>query len=335
MRIAHLRVVVAALPAIVACSRKDATTTELNLRLQWVPQAQFAGFLVASAKGFYAANRVKVNVLPAGPDLKPHLTVASGSDQIGIAVPNQILLARSQGVPLVAIAQVFQSSANRYVLKRRNAITSLRQLRGRKVGLWTGGDEAEFVAMLRSAGMTLKDVDVVAQGFSVAPFLRDAYVLSQVTVYNELNQIMREGFPAESLQIIAPEEYRAAIPGDVVITTDRYLRENSGVVERFLAASIQGWAYCSANRQECLEIVLKANPELERVDQEAQLNAVLELVEGGAAKKFGIGYIDKSAYEIARNVLSMSGQLEGAVNVDRTFSLGAWKRATELARLPH
>jgi ABC-type nitrate/sulfonate/bicarbonate transport system substrate-binding protein len=86
------------------------------------------------------------------------------------------------------------------VLRRRDAIQSLRDLRGRRVGLWTGGDEAEFVAMLQGAGMSLRDVDVVPQGFEVTPFMQGAYVLSEVTTYNELNKLRANGLGDDQLQ---------------------------------------------------------------------------------------------------------------------------------------
>src|SRR3569833_393449 len=63
---------------------KDVT---INLRLEWIPQTQFAGYIVAKQKGYYKDEGLNVNLNPAGPDLKPLLTVANGSDQIGYRRP--------------------------------------------------------------------------------------------------------------------------------------------------------------------------------------------------------------------------------------------------------
>ena len=246
--------------------RKAGTSgaTKVRFRLQWTPQAQFAGYLVAKELGYYAQEGLDVEIRPAGPDLKPQNTVAVGSDDIAVGVSNLIVASRSSDVPLKIIAQLFQDSANRYVLKRENAIQSLKDLRGKKVGLWMGGDEAEFVAMLKSAGMTLDDVIVVPQGFSIAPFLNGEYVLSMVTVYNELIQIRDHGHTGDKLQVISPSEYNAAIVGDALFTSEKYLQQNHAAAQKFLAASLKGWKYCAENPDKAVDIVLKFDKALKR-----------------------------------------------------------------------
>ena len=297
----------------------------INLRLQWIPQTQFAGYIIAKQKGFYDEEKLNVILNPAGPDLKPQVTVANGSDQIGIGVPNQVIAARTNGVPLVAIAQIFQNSPNRYVLKSQNRIDSLQQLKGKKVGLWLGGDEAEFIAMLQSAKMTLNDVSVVAQEYSVAPFLQDQYVISMVTVYNELNLIQKEGYQGNKLQILSPKDYNSAILGDMIFTTDKYLNENSETVQKFLKASIKGWQYCIEHPEEALDIVMKYNPELDKEEQRYMLNSCLDLIKTGSSLTNGIGYIDESEYANAQRILRVSKQIDKEVDIKTTFNLSAWK----------
>jgi len=320
-------IIVICVTVFISC-RKDKSKEdfqEVNLRLQWMPQCQFAGYIVAAEKGYYAKNGLKVNLLPAGPDLKPHVTVAAGTDQIGIGVPNQIIAARSNGVPLVIIAQIFQDSANRYVLKAKNRINELRDLVGRKVGLWLGGDEVEFIAMLKTAGMTLSDIEVIPQKFSVIPFLEDEYVLSQVTVYNELNLIRMQGYDGDELQVISPKDYDSAILGDMIFTSEKYLRQNKETVTNFLEASISGWKFCLQNPAEALEIVLKYNPELKREDQKLQLEAANKLVISGLANEKGIGYIHKSDYETAQRILFETGQIRKQVPIEDIYDISAWE----------
>lgn len=298
--------------------------TEINLRLQWIPQCQFAGYIVASIKGFYEERGLKVNLLPAGPDLKPHMTVASRTDDIGIGVSNQIIGARSNEVPLVVIAQIFQDSANRYILKSENRIKDLRELKGKKVGLWLGGDEVEFMAMLKTASMDLSDVIVVPQEFSVILFLEDQYVLSQVTVYNELNLIRDQGYEGEKLQVLSPKNYNSAIVGDMIFCRERYLEQNKLIVTKFLEASILGWKYCIEHPDEAVDIVVKYNPELKVEDQKKQLKAVLQLIQSGNALEYGIGYPDEKDYANAERILFESGQIDKRVNPKDCFDISAW-----------
>ena len=262
---------------------------------------------------------------PAGPDLKPQLTVAGGSDDIGIGVSNQVISAESNGVPLKIIAQMFQDSANRYILKSQNAIKSLKDLKGKKVGLWLGGDEAEFVAMLKTQGMTLKDVQVVPQGFSVAPFLEDQYVLSEVTAYNELLEIQSTGYQGPKLQILSPADYNSAIVGDMVFTREAFIQQHPDLVKRFLDASMRGWQYCLAQPQAAIDLVLKENPSLNRSQQIEQLRVVSGLIASGGAVTHGLGYMDPQYYATATHVLLDSGQISTSVSPQSVFDATAWQ----------
>ncbi|HAA24485.1 MAG TPA: hypothetical protein DCR93_20655 [Cytophagales bacterium] len=292
---------------------------DVTLRLQWIPQAQFAGYIVADELEYYKEEGLNVTLLPAGPDLKPHITVANGSEDIGIGVPNQILTARSNEVPLTIVAQVFQDSPNRYILKAANQINSLQQLAGKKVGLWLGGDEAEFIAMLRSQGMALEDVDLVSQGFSVIPFLEEEYILSQVTTYNELNQIKAQGYSEDDLQIISPEDYKAAIPGDVIFVRQDFIETKLETLVSFLSASMKGWQYAIDNPDSTIDLILRVNPELDRADQESQLREVIKLVTYGNAQKSGLGVMTQEDYERTLKILRESNQIEGDVDITSVF----------------
>lgn len=316
-------IILAAL-CVTRCKPKPQETT-VNLRLQWFPQAQFAGYLVAQQKGFYQEEGIKVNILPAGPDLKPQTTVASGADQIGIGVSNQIISAQANGVPLVTIAQIFQESPNKYVLKKENQITTLSELKGKKVGLWLGGDEAEFISMLKTAGMTLKDVEVVPQGFTVTPFLEGEYVLSQVTSYNELQQVIA-ALSEDNLQILSPGDYNSGIPADNIFTTRKFIDENPAVIEKFLRASIKGWKYAIEHPEETVEIILSFNKELNKEEQEASLNEVLKMVTAGKAREKGIGYMSKDEYENVERILLQSGQISKEVDIAKTFDESIWRK---------
>jgi NitT/TauT family transport system substrate-binding protein len=306
--------------AVVGCNsgKKDNEYAKFNLRLQWVPQAQFAGYIVAKEKGYYEEEGLDIDIRAAGPDLKPHITVANGTDDIGIGVPNQIITARSNGVPLTIIAQVFQDSPNRYVIKKEESIDDLTDLKEMKVGLWLGGDEAEFISMLNTVGMRLEDIDVIPQGFTVIPFLNGDYQVSQVTTYNELNVLASNGLSADKLQILSPSDYNSAIPGDMIFVKENTLVEKQAELESFLRASKRGWEYAFHNPDETVNILMKYNSELDRDAQLMQLEAVQELIYPTTQSKFG--FMEKGVYENTLRVLKLSGQIESEVNIQEIFN---------------
>lgn len=312
---------------------RETGSEHVKFRLQWFPQAQFAGYLVAKDLGYYAGEGLNVEILPAGPDLKPQITIASGADDIAVGVSNQVIAARSNGVPLKIVAQIFQDSANRYVLKKKNAITSLEQLRGKKIGLWTGGDEAEFISMLKTVGMNLKDVVVVPQGFTVTPFMQDEYVLSEVTVYNELIQLRELGLTDDKLQELSSADYGSAIVSDMLFTSEKYLQSHKEIISRFLVASMRGWQYCVEHPEQAIDIVMKANPSLSKDQQVKQLKEVLALVLKEPAKTKGIGYMDADAYRTAERVLFESGQIVNRVDPQSVFDESLWRAIPDKFKL--
>lgn len=65
----------AAATALLATSGA-AMAEKVTLQLKWVTQAQFAGYLVAQAKGFYKEAGLEVEIKPGGPDINPEQVVA-------------------------------------------------------------------------------------------------------------------------------------------------------------------------------------------------------------------------------------------------------------------
>jgi len=295
-----LFVIAIAVATSTACHKNP---DKLNLRLKWAYQAQFAGYLVAQEKGFYKDAGLDVKIAPGGPDQLPYNTVASGIDDIGIGTISQILDARSNGKNLVALAQIFQDSPNRFVIKSKNRIGSLAELKGKKVGLWTSGDEVEFISMLKTVGLTIKDVDVIDQKFSVDPFINDEYVCSQVMVYNELNQLHDKGYKGDQLQVISPKDYHADILGDLIFTSQNFLSGHQDQLQRFLEASFKGWQYAKQHPAETVDMVMKYDPKLKRHLQAEQLDAILSLIYADNTQDHGIGYIDPADYNNAKQIM--------------------------------
>ena len=82
---------------------------DVTLQLQWVTQAQFAGYYVALDKGFYAEEDLNVTIKPGGPDIAPPQVLAGGGADVMLNWMPSALAAREKGLPVVNIAQPFKS----------------------------------------------------------------------------------------------------------------------------------------------------------------------------------------------------------------------------------
>ena len=76
-----------------------------------MPQAQFAGYYAAQAKGYYSSAGLDVTLKPGGPDIIAGAGRRLGQAQFGIDWLPSLLATRDQGGDLVNIAQVFTSRA--------------------------------------------------------------------------------------------------------------------------------------------------------------------------------------------------------------------------------
>jgi NitT/TauT family transport system substrate-binding protein len=127
----------------------EVTTGELipvRLQLQWVTQAQFAGYFAAIEQGFYAAEGLDVTILEGAVDIVPQQVVASGGAEFGLAWVPKALVSREEGANLVNIGQVFQRSGTLEVSWADSGITTPEDWEGMRVGTWGFGNEFELTA---------------------------------------------------------------------------------------------------------------------------------------------------------------------------------------------
>src|SRR5712691_8405184 len=101
----------------------------LVLQLKWLPDAQFAGYFVAEAKGFYRDAGLDVTIRPGGPDINPSQVLASGGADVAVDWLASALAARDRGV-------------------RRPA-----DLKGKTLAVWFAGNEFPFLAWMAKLGL--------------------------------------------------------------------------------------------------------------------------------------------------------------------------------------
>lgn len=295
-----------------AAALPPAAAEKLVLHLEWLPQAEFAGYIVARELGLFSKRGLDVSIIPGGPDHPALAKVATGAADIGIGPSSLMFTARAKSVPVKIIALPLQDSIFRFVLKNENRVLSLRQLAGRPIGLWLGGDEAEFTAMAVKQGMTLGDFKVIKQDNTLAGFLQDRYVLSQVTTINELILLRKEGYPEAELQIISPSDYGVAMPSDCLFTTDQMLATRRKALVRFIDGARDGWRAAFADKAATVKLLVSRHPNLDAGHQMEQLNAMEPLVFGPAGD-VPFGHMDAVRMERVQQEMVTAKLLPGAM----------------------
>ncbi|WP_346698712.1 ABC transporter substrate-binding protein [Catenibacillus scindens] len=93
---------------------------EVSIQLKWLPQAQFMGYYVADAKGYYDEVGLKVNIVSGGGDISETTAVNNGTVDFGVTWPTNMAIANAGGMNLVEVAQIFQRSGMTLVYKYDN-----------------------------------------------------------------------------------------------------------------------------------------------------------------------------------------------------------------------
>ena len=267
-------------------SAEDCTETDsVRLQLQWVAQAQFAGYFVADDLGFYADQCLDVQILEGAVEIVPQQVLATGGAEFGLAWVPKALVSREQGADIVNIAQVFERSGTLEVSFKEAGITTPEDWAGKTVGNWGFGNEYELTAAIARFGV--EDVELIGQSFDMLALLNGEIDAAEAMIYNEYAQVLEAENPAtgelyqpEDLNVIDFNDVGTAMLQDAVWVNADWISgaSNEAIAERFLTASFRGWIHCLDNFDECVDVVLDNGSTLGKSHQEWQLNEILGLV---------------------------------------------------------
>ncbi len=285
-----------------------------TIQLKWVADAQFAGYYVAAAKGYYKDAGLDVTIKAGGPDIAPEQVIAAGGADAIVDWMPAALAAREKGVKLVNIAQVFQRSGLELTCRKDSGIRTPKDFKGKTLGVWFAGNEYPFLAWMAKLGYKTTGgpdgVTVLKQGFNVDPLLQKQAACISTMTYNEYWQLIEAGMKPAQLIVFKYEDEGVATLEDGLYTTDAKLADPAEVdrLARFTKASMQGWKYALEHEAEAVKIVLAADTTGAQtaVHQKHMMSEVAKLVEAGKGSH-GIGYLDPAAYERTVKVLLSSG----------------------------
>jgi len=298
---------------------------QLTLQLKWVTQAQFAGYYVAKAKGFYDAEGLDVTIKAGGPDVNPSQVIAGGGADVVVDWMPSALATREKGVPLVNIAQVFQTSGLMLTCRKDSGIKAPADFKDKTLGVWFGGNEYPFLNWMNKLGLKTDGspggVKVLKQGFNVDPLLQKQADCISTMTYNEYWQIIEAGMKADDLITFKYEDEGVATLEDGLYTLDATLKDPAKVAKlaKFLRASMKGWDYAVAHQDEAVKIVLD-NDETGAQTEGHQKTMMQEIAKLVGQNPKGTGYLDEAAYDRTVKTL-MSG---GSDPVITKVPDGAW-----------
>ena len=278
--------------------------TPVKLQLQWVAQAQFAGYYAAVAQGFYQDEGLDVTIVEAGTDTVPIDVLAAGDVDYAISWVPKVLGSIEQGTHVTDVAQIFERSATTQISFKDKGISTPADLAGKKVGSWGYGNQWELFAGMQKAGVdTTNGITLVQQAFDMNGFLAGDIDAAQAMTYNEYAQVLETVNPAtgklyqpDELNVINWNDYGSAMLQDAIwADADRLAGDPdyADTTVKFIKASIEGWIYARDNPEEAADIVTAAGSTLGTSHQLWMTNEVNKLI---WPSENGIGLINEDEW---------------------------------------
>ncbi len=225
----------------------------LRLQLQWVPQAQFAGYYVAQDLGWYEQAGLDVEILPHGPEFPPGKALASDEADVAVFNLSEALQLMDQGVALVNLQQFKRQSSLVFVALADTGIVTPNDLDGRLIARWNHfGAQSE--ALFRRYGVKPK---VVNQGFSMAPLRAGVVDAAMATRYNEMVQLYLGGLDEEDMVVLALADHITSLPEDGIYVRTEQWQAHEQALSAFVEVTRRGWQYAFDHPDQAIDSVMR------------------------------------------------------------------------------
>ena len=284
--------------------------TDIKLQLQWLPQAQFAGYYVALDQGYFEDEGFdNVDIVPSGGDIVPQDALVAGDVDFAVAwVPKVLGTLEATGAELTDIAQVYQKSGTLQVSFKDTGVASVADFEGKRIGSWGFGNEWEIFAAMAAENLDSTSVSITTQDFSMNALLDGDVDAAQAMTYNEWAQILEVVNPdtgklyqPEDFDVVSYEDTDGAMLQDALWADTKRLEDPAyaDAAVRFLKAVTKGWIFARDNPEQAADITYNAAINAEAafpvgpVHQLWQMNEVNKLIWAGGP----FGLVDQAAWD--------------------------------------
>lgn len=242
-------------PASSAAANK--APTPVTAVLNWLPEGELSPLYQASAAGIDTANGIKLKIIPGGPKVQAASTVGSGSAEFGIENAQNLVIARSKGVPVVGLAETFDQYPQCLIYHADDPVNSIEDLKGRTVAVSQGSGEWQY--MVKRYG--LQDVKTVPYSGSMASFEHDDSLVQQCNVSDEPYIAQQQGIKYGVFDFSSTgfNPY-----GNVLFTTESMIKKNPQLVSEVTKTFVEGLDGVLKDPTPAINAILKVAPDSDR-----------------------------------------------------------------------
>jgi ABC-type nitrate/sulfonate/bicarbonate transport system substrate-binding protein len=234
---------------------------KVSITLDWTPNTNHTGIYVAQELGYFTDQNLEVEIQQPGQGITDQI-VATGKSQFGVSYQENVIRARSEGIPLVSIAAVIQHNTSGFAALQESGITSPRDFAGKRYGSWDSPSELAILEnVMQQYDSSLDQVEIVSGVYDFFSTIgRDAdfewIYYGWDGVIAEQRDIKINYIPLRELNPVF--DYYTP----VLISSEAYLKQHPDIAKAFLTAVKKGYEYCISNPEQAADILIKHVPEL-------------------------------------------------------------------------
>ena len=262
---------------------------EVRLRLMWHPQPQFAGALMAQHCGIASARGVELDCQPLDFDESPIDAVLTGNADLCIASPSHLFEAEDpEALRLLLAFQ--QNSPLVYLARREHGISEIKDLSGKRVAVWPGGEDLELRWMLQNEGIDPESIERVHTTDTVELLLDDQVSCAQMTSYNEYHEFIERGGDSDSMCHFFAKNNGTDLIKDGVCARKDWILDNPERAQQVVNSLLEGWTRALHDKQDAIALCRKMRPEMEETNHKIQYDEIRKLILSSATLKQGLGF---------------------------------------------
>ena len=307
---------------IAACNsdkhQSESTTTashpKVQLALNWFPEAEHGGFYAADVHGYYKEQGVEIEILGGGPDAPVIQRVATGAVAFGVTNADDILYARAQQTPIVALMAPYQINPRCIMVHASSGIDQISEISNITLAM---SQRPAFAHYLRWK-YPFTGVKIVPYPGNVTQFLLDKKFAQQGYVFSEPFVARSKGGDPRALLVadIGFNPYAS-----VLIATEETIASNRQLVESVVRASINGWKTYLTDPQDTNSRINSLNPEMGLDILAYGAEASRELVLDPVAQESGLGTMSSGRWqELLGQMVDAKLIKKGTVDIQTAFT---------------
>ncbi len=219
----------------------------------------FGPWMVAQAKGYYKEEGLEIKFVTARGGVDVAKQIGAGNAVIGGAIGDTPIIARSQGIPVKAIAVLGAGSLTQLVSHKDERIESPRELKGKTVTVLAYTDTTYYalLGMLSKVGLTKNDVTIQAAG--------PAGVWQQ---FAAKKSVAMAGVPDWTVSAMDAGAQVDILPADIyfksmaqaILASDETIQKNPQLLQKLVRATLRGMKDIMTNPQAATQVYVKHVP---------------------------------------------------------------------------